>query len=160
MVDPIANFKPRITKKHFGDYITPATSPIQPEKFTGYHTGDDVEYTDTTDDVPVYAIVDATVVRASWVSGYGGLLVLKSSINGHDDFILYGHVRQSTLPSVGTNVKQGDQVGVLGTGLSHETDGERHHLHFAIYTGNPVDIRGYVQNKDELSNWLNPLDLY
>jgi len=160
VVDPIAEFKARITKKFFGTYITPATSPVQPERFTGYHTGVDVEYTDTTTDVPVYAIVDATVVRNSWVSGYGGLLVLKGTINGHDDFILYGHVRQSSLPSLGASVKQGDQVGVLGTGLSHETDGERHHLHFAIYTGGSLDIRGYVQNKSELSSWIDPLSLY
>ena len=105
-----------------------------------------------------------------FVSGYGGLLVLKGSIDknpvpgtGFSDqsrYFLYGHVRPSRLPAVGSTVKQGDQVGGLGTAFSSETDGERRHLHFAVYTKDPVDLRGYVQNQSELSAWQNPLDLY
>lgn len=160
IVAPVADFKARITKKKFGRYITPATSPVQPERFTGYHTGVDVEYGDVVTDVPVYAAVDATVTMAQWVSGYGGLLVLHGSINGQDRYVLYGHVRASSLPAVGKIVKQGSQVGVLGMAYSHETDSERRHLHFAIYAKSPVDIRGYVQKQSDLSSWEDPLSYY
>ena len=37
---------PRITKKPFGIFITTQNSPVQPERFSGYHTGVDVEYKD------------------------------------------------------------------------------------------------------------------
>jgi len=55
--EPISNTKSRVTKKPFGIYITPQTSPVQPEKFTGYHTGTDFETTSQEADavVPVYA---------------------------------------------------------------------------------------------------------
>lgn len=33
---PVSNFTTNITKKFFGNYITPKNSPVQPEKFTGY----------------------------------------------------------------------------------------------------------------------------
>jgi len=47
----------------------------------------------------------------------------------------------------------------LGKGYSDETDGERKHLHFAIHKGTKIDVRGYVQTKGELQDWLNPLPL-
>lgn len=153
---PIAEFKQRATKKFFGTYITPQTSPVQPERFTGYHTGVDIEYTDVTADVPVYAIADGAVRQASTVSGYGGLLVIEHP--GAGFFSLYGHMRVSSLPAVGTSVTKGQQIGVLGTGYSSETDGERRHLHFGI--PHTLDIRGYVQSKGELSGWTDPLSLY
>jgi murein DD-endopeptidase MepM/ murein hydrolase activator NlpD len=155
---PIADFTTRITKKKFGTYVTPANSPVQPERFTGYHTGVDVEYADVTDDVPVYAIADGVVQQAGWVSGYGGLLVIKISSTGN--YILYGHLRSSSLPAAGTRVKKADQVGLLGTAFGQETDGERRHLHFAVYIGNPVDIKGYVQNQADLSSWKDPLTFF
>src|SRR3989338_10346295 len=40
---PLDNSSERVTKKPFGKYITPADSPVQPERFSGYHTGADFE---------------------------------------------------------------------------------------------------------------------
>lgn len=161
IVPPIQEFKERITKKFFGTYVTPDNSPVQPEKFTGYHTGVDVEFTDTTADIPVFAIADGTVQRANYTSGYGGLLVIEHTVNGEHFFSLYGHLRASTLPRVGTQVHKGDQVAVLGTGNSQETDGERHHLHFGIIVSPTIDVRGYTTSNDELhSIWKDPLSLY
>src|SRR5579871_4518385 len=54
MVEPAKDFLQRVTKKPFGIYVTPTDSPVQPERFTGYHTGADGEYGDITADVPVY----------------------------------------------------------------------------------------------------------
>jgi len=157
---PIADFTTRITKKTFGQYITPATSPVQPERFTGYHTGVDIEYGDVTTNVPVLAVADGSVVMSQWVSGYGGLLVEQITYQDKKLYILYGHLRASSLVAKGTQVQKGQPIAVLGTAYSQETDGERRHLHFAVYTGATLDIRGYVQNKSELSNWEDPRLLF
>lgn len=42
---PINSALERVTKKSFGIYVTPQSSPVSPEKFTGYHTGVDFEIT-------------------------------------------------------------------------------------------------------------------
>jgi len=160
VVAPIAEFKQRITKKFFGTYITPATSPIQLERFTGYHTGVDVEYTDTNGGIPVYAFADGTVVRASTVSGYGGVLVIQHTVDGQALLSLSGHLNVKSLPAVGTKVKAGEQVGVLGKGNTAETDFERTHLHFAIIKGTTVTYRGYTTSKAGLSPWLDPLSFF
>ena len=160
LVAPIDEFKERITKKPFGIYITPQNSPAQPEKFTGFHTGIDVEYQDVGSDVPVYAVADAKILAAKTVSGYGGVIIISLIINGVEHSVLYGHIRPSTLPKIGSNVKKGEQLALLGTGYSSETDGERKHLHFAILSDSRIDYRGYVQNKSELSSWIDPLTLY
>lgn len=124
----------------------------------GYHAGVDAEYGDVAGTVPVHAIADGQVVYASWVSGYGGVTILRHQINGAPHLVLYGHLNVASLLPVGTNVKQRQQIGVLGVGYSQQTDGERRHLHFAILAGNSIDVRGYAQSKAQLSAWLNPLD--
>ena len=50
----------------------------------------------------------------------------------------------------------GDVVGVLGAAFSKETAGERKHLHFGIHKGVRLDLRGYVDAKEALANWLDP----
>ena len=160
LAEPIAEFKQRITKKGFGVYLTPQTSPVPNDRFTGYHTGVDVEYTDTNADVPIYAIADGHIVLARTASGYGGVMMLKFSWQDKEHLALYGHVRLSSVPAVGTFVAKGQQIGVLGKGGTSETGGERHHLHFDVLAGTNQDIRGYVQNKTDLALWLDPLSLY
>jgi murein DD-endopeptidase MepM/ murein hydrolase activator NlpD len=160
LANPVADFKARVTKKPFGIYITPQNSPIQPERFTGYHTGADAEYQDITDDVPVYAVADGKVVLSKTASGYGGVFMIEILLNGTKHTVLYGHIRPSSLPKVGTQVTKGKQLAVLGTGYSTETDGERRHLHFTILATNALDIRGYVQSESQLSGWLDPLTFY
>lgn len=160
LIEPIADFKARITKKTFGLYVSPQNSPVSPEKFTGYHTGVDVEYEDVTVDVPVSAVSDGTVVLARTASGYGGVVVINFQLEGTDHTAVYGHLRPSSLPEVGQVVHKGEQLGLLGTGYSTETDGERKHLHFAILADNRIDLRGYVQSQSELSGWLDPLSFY
>jgi murein DD-endopeptidase MepM/ murein hydrolase activator NlpD len=157
---PIADFKARITEKPFGIYITPQNSPVQPERFTGYHTGVDVEYQDATSDVPVYALADGKIVLSRTASGYGGVFMIDFTFKGVERCALYGHIRPSSLPKLDAKVIKGEQIGLLGTGYSTETDGERRHLHFAILSDNRLSILGYVQTKSELSGWTDPLTLY
>lgn len=159
LAEPIAEFRERMTKKFFGTYITPANSPVTPERFTGYHTGVDVEYADVNSDVPVFAIADGIIIASEYASGYGGVMVIKHEISGKTLYAVYGHLKPISMLKTGTNVTQGRKIGVLGTGYSSETDGERRHLHFAIAKTNT--ITGYTSSKSELnSNWIDPLSLY
>jgi murein DD-endopeptidase MepM/ murein hydrolase activator NlpD len=151
---PVAGFEERITKKPFGLFITPETSPVQPERFSGYHTGVDVEYEDTEGEVPVLAVCDGEIVSAKWVSGYGGTMVLKCDDDRRGLFFIYGHLDPDSFISQ-AEVKNGDQIGVLGEGQTRATDFERKHLHFAIKS-EELDLRGYVNNKSDLGGWLDP----
>lgn len=160
LIEPIDEFLPRITKKPFGIFITPETSPVQPEKFHGYHTAVDVEYEDTNEDIPIRAIADGSVALATTASGYGGVLVIRHTIKGKTHAVIYGHLDPQSLTKQGSQVKAGQQVGMLGDHLTAETDGGRKHLHFGVRADESIDIKGYVSQKDELKGWLDPLELY
>ena len=158
---PISIGKNRITKKTLGTYVTPASSPIQPEKFTGFHTGLDFETfpNEQSIDIPINAVCEGKVLFTGHVNGYGGVMIQSCTYKGEAVTILYGHLRQSTI-SVKKNdpIKVGDRIAVLGKGFSAETDGERKHLHLGIHTGNSIEYRGYVKNENELSEWIDPFD--
>lgn len=161
LVDPIANAKSRITKKPFGIYITPKISPVQPEKFTGYHTGVDFETlpNEQNIDVLIYAVCAGKLLVKERASGYGGVAVQACELQGQAATIVYGHMRLTSIEAtVGQPLTAGEQLGVLGTGYSQETDGERKHLHLGIHKGTAVNILGYVQQQSALSQWLNAAD--
>ena len=159
---PISDYQNRVTKKPFGLYITPQNSPVQPEKFSGYHIGTDFEtYANEADiDVPIYAFCDGKILVKRFASGYGGVFVQSCNINNQIVTIIYGHLRLTSInKNVGDSITSGEQIGVLGTGYSTETDGERKHLHFGIHKGTQVSILGYVQAKSQLSNWIDPMSI-
>ncbi len=157
---PVSDARSRVTKKPFGIYITPKTSPVRPERFTGYHTGADLETTpaEADIDVPVHAICDGELLVKRTASGYGGVAVESCTINGQAMTVVYGHLRLSSItPKVGEPLMHGEKFAVLGKGYSSETDGERKHLHLAIHKGTAVNILGYVQRKADLAQWIDPL---
>jgi murein DD-endopeptidase MepM/ murein hydrolase activator NlpD len=159
---PIDGAKDRATKKPFGIFITPQNSSVQPERFSGYHTGTDFETfpEEQNMDVPVYAITDGKIIMKKSASGYGGVLVESAEINGQSVTIVYGHLNLASISKkVGDSLGAGEQIGVLGKGYSPETDSERKHLHLGIHKGSSVSILGYVQNKSELSGWIDPMSL-
>ena len=156
---PISDFIARVHTKPFGIFIIPETSPIQPEHFRGYHTGADVDIDDAQpDDIPIFAIADGTVVLSKFASGYGGVVAIRHIINEKGILAIYGHLRLSSMPPLRAKISAGMQIGVLGKAFSQETDGERRHLHFGLYNGTRIDIRGYVKTTKELSRWVNPVD--
>ncbi len=157
LVEPVADFSNRITKKPFGVYITPQNSPVQPERFSGYHTAVDVEYEDVAGEVPVVAMADGKVVVSRTANGYGGVLLIQHEIDGEAVQSLYGHLDPASLAAVGSTVEAGEQIGILGDGGTAETDGERKHLHFGILKGATSDIRGYVSGENELATWYDPV---
>lgn len=160
LIEPVAEFTPRITKKPFGLFITPDSSPIQPERFTGYHTGVDVEYGDVAGEVLVRAITPGVVRLSQTVSGYGGVLAVEHEINQAKNVAIYGHLKPSSLAPKGQAVAAGETIGMLGDGGTAATDFERKHLHFAVLNSTTVDLRGYVPTKDELALWRNPQELF
>lgn len=157
---PVTDFFARVMKKHFGQYITPQNSPIQPERFRGYHTGADAETTpaEATVDLPVFAFAVGTVVFVGHVNGYGGVIMVRATVNTETITALYGHIRLTSVTvRKGDSVIRGERLAVLGTGFSSETDGERKHLHFGLLKGAVINYRGYVRAKSELSAWLDPV---
>ncbi|PIR99006.1 hypothetical protein COT87_01760 [Candidatus Collierbacteria bacterium CG10_big_fil_rev_8_21_14_0_10_44_9] len=160
LVFPVAEFKERITKKSFGTYVNPNDSPVSPERFQGYHTGVDVEYADITTDVAVVAIADGLIVFSGRVSGYGGLVVIRHNIDGKSYLVFYGHLNPSSLLAKDASISAGQEIGQLGQAYSSEIDGERRHLHLAVYTGSDINMLGYTQTKEGLSKWIDPLTLW
>lgn len=157
---PVRGFNDRVTKKPFGIYITPKTSPVQPERFTGYHAGSDAETTpdEQNVDVPVFSVAVGTVTFVSRVNGYGGVIMVRYAVDGETVTALYGHIRlASASVKVGDAVATGQKLAVLGTGFTDETDGERKHLHSALLKGASSVVRGYVASKGALSPWYDPV---
>ncbi len=159
-IDPIAGALGRITKKPFGIFITPKTSPVQPERFQGYHSGSDLETTSNEQDtnVSVVALCDGKLLEKKMASGYGGVAVQACTLDGQSVTIVYGRLRLGSISAkIGDKLKAGYFLGNLGTGFSSESDGERRHLHLAIHKGSNINILGYVGSKSQLSEWLDPV---
>ncbi len=155
---PISNALSRITKKPFGLKVSPQNSPVSPERFAGFHTGVDFETLSSEQniDVPIYAICSGPLLLKKWASGYGGVAVQKCTVDSQDVTVIYGHIKLASIQvSVGQDFSAGRQIGILGQGFSTETDGERKHLHLGIHKGSSINIKGYLQNQSELSQWLD-----
>lgn len=153
---PVSDYSNLRTKKIFGQYIAPDSG----DRFSGYHTGDDLEVSDITVEVPVYVIADSMVVKKQTVSGYGGVVIIAFVEETSGDIIhaLYGHLDvESVTVEVGDEVVAGEMLGRLGDDKSGETDGERKHLHFGLYPYmNTYQYAGYVQSEGDLDSWINP----
>lgn len=159
---PIDGALARVTKKPFGLYISPNTSPVSPEHFTGYHTGADFETTDQEKnvDVPIHAICTGPLILKKTATGYGGVAVQSCKINKSPVTIIYGHLRlASIVAELNTILNQGQQIGLLGQGYSLETADERKHLHLGIHKSGTVNLLGYVPDKNKLSQWIDFLTL-
>ncbi len=156
---PLSRAAERVTKKPFGIFITKATSPVQPERFSGYHTGTDFEiFPEEADtDVAASAICSGKLLVKRSAGGYGGVAVQSCAYDGQPITVVYGHLRLSSIRvKVGEPIDAGSFLGNLGAGYSSETDGERKHLHLGIHRGDVVDIRGYVAAAWQLSDWIDP----
>lgn len=160
---PMTSYAARITNRGYGKVITHNDDDTLAcgADFEGYHTGDDLEVPDNEleSEVPVYAVANGTVRQRSNVNGYGGLIVIEHTLEGQTVTAYYGHINlaQTTL-TPGSSVRAGERISILGKGCSSETDGERKHLHFAIHKGKDVAVKGYINSRDELNDWINPLD--
>jgi murein DD-endopeptidase MepM/ murein hydrolase activator NlpD len=156
---PLERAGERVTKKPFGIFITPQTSPVQPEKFSGFHTGTDFEiFPEELDiDIPVRSVCSGKLELKKYATGYGGVAVQSCALDNRPITVIYGHLKLASISAkVGDNLNVGDTIGILGKAYSSETSGERKHLHLGFYKEAAIDYRGYVQNQSELSNWIDP----
>lgn len=158
---PLARATERITAKPFGILIDPRTSPVQPERFAGYHTGTDFEaLPDDTQPVVVHAICDGVVRVVQRVRGYGGVVVQECRLGDAPITVVYGHIIQSaTTARVGDRVAAGDVLTTLGAPYSTDTDGERQHLHLGIHKTDAIVFAGYVPRADQLTAWMDATQL-
>ncbi len=150
----------RVSLKPFGLYVSPTHSPVSPERFQGYHTGVDFETFPGEQDsaIQVRAICSGKLLLKKWASGYGGVAVQACTLQGQPITVVYGHLKLTSITAlVGTELKAGASLGVLGRGYSTETDGERKHLHLGLHRGVNLNLRGYVQKPADLAQWINVL---
>jgi len=156
---PISRAAERVTKKPFGIFIAPGSSPVSPERFRGYHTGTDFEIfpEEIDQEVQISAVCDGTLRLKEYASGYGGVAVETCNLNGIPITVIYGHLKLASIAAnVGESLKAGDRLGILGAAYSQEADGERKHLHLGFHNGSAINILGYVQSQSALSAWLDP----
>lgn len=156
---PLSRADERVIKKPFGISIDPETSPIQPERFRGYHTGTDFETfpDEVLADVPVAAICGGEVIAKRMASGYGGVLVTRCVLGGEPVTVVYGHLVFGSIGvKIGESVAPGERLGILGAAGSRDTDGERKHLHLGIHRGSVITLLGYVSDRASLSDWIDP----
>lgn len=156
---PLSRLNERLTKKRFSQFITRENSPVQPERFPGYHTGIDLEvFEDEFEkEVEIRVICSGRLVLSSFISGYGGVAVESCERDGQEMTVVYGHLDRSKMKyEAGEEVKKGAVLGVLGDDKSSETDYERKHLHLGIYKGSEINLKGYVNSKQELNSWIDP----
>jgi len=155
---PLDRAKERITKKPFGIHITRVNSPVQPERFSGYHTGTDFEIfpEELTASVSVKAICAGKIIEKRWASGYGGVLVQSCQLKNQPITIIYGHLNLASISQkIGDTLTDGAIIGKLGQDRSTQTDGERKHLHLGVHKGANINILGYVQDPTQLSGWID-----
>lgn len=155
---PIDRAPERITKKPFGLRVSPADSPVSPERFNGYHTAVDFEVfsDEAVAAVSVKAICSGPIRVKRTATGYGGVLVQDCRLADQMVTVIYGHIKLSSVQKqVGDELQRGERFAVLGAGESAETSGERKHLHLGIHKGTGIDIRGYVPRAAQLGDWID-----
>jgi hypothetical protein len=103
--------------------------------------------------------VHGTSCGETHASGYGGVLVSAALMTATNHRCLRSYAFGEHVSAIGDSITAGDTIGVLGTGDSAETDGERKHLHLSIHKGTGIDIRGYVASQSLLDQWLDPCQL-
>lgn len=157
--EPISNASSRITKKYFWIKVSPWHSPITPERFKWYHTWVDFETTpaEQNKDISIYAICNGPILLKKIASWYWWVIVQKCIIDNMKVTVIYGHLN---IKSINLKIKQiisaGQKIAILGKWFSSETDWERKHLHLWIHKWYSINIAGYVSNKKDLGNWVNP----
>ncbi|MCC2376609.1 SH3 domain-containing protein [Bacillus wiedmannii] len=107
------------------------------------HHGLDIAASGT---VPVVVAADGVVTRSYYSTSYGNVVFISHNINGQTYMTVYAHLKNRSV-SAGQKVKQGQQLGIMGsTGQS-----EGQHLHFEIHKGewnaqksNAMDPKIYI----------------
>jgi hypothetical protein len=161
VAEPLKDARLRATPLHFGMKVSPdpALNPITPpERFEGYHVGEDFEagVHELNAEVSVFALCRGKILYSGFAEGYGGLVVQRCVLDTQDVTVIYGHLTIAGLPKVGKTLSAGNKIGSLAPAHSHDSDGNRKHLHLGIHKGRAVVTLGYVQTEAELEQFLDP----
>jgi murein DD-endopeptidase MepM/ murein hydrolase activator NlpD len=120
-----------------GTFIWPVSGPVTSPfgmRWGRMHEGIDIGAADGT---PIRAAGTGTVIYASWMEGYGNLVVID-----HANGLATAYAHQSAIAvAAGQSVVQGQTIGYVGcTGHCFGP-----HLHFEVrVNGTPVDPLGYL----------------
>lgn len=127
----------------------------------GYYTGvafESFQEEREGEEVPVYVFCEGPLVEKRFAIGYGGIAIQECVLEGQTVHVLYGHMDLESIElNVGDEFTPGIRLGNLGDHESAETALAAKQLHFAIHKGIKPDIRGYVQTREELIEWIDPL---
>jgi len=162
-VVPIERYSERPKLLTFGLYVTPdpEQNPIDPpERFIGYHTALDLEIFEEEQEkeVPIYAACDGQVIFAQSTEGYGGIIIQSCQLKNQPVTVLYGHIDPDSFQThVDNFVKRGDKIALLAQANSAGSGFNRKHLHFSIHKGAEIKTLGYVQTKEELTDYIDPI---
>lgn len=163
---PLDKAAQRQTLLKFGMYITPDPNqnPISPpERFTGYHTGLDIEILPEEKEiaVPVKTICEGKILYTGTIEGYGGVIIQECVINGQSVSVLYGHLntKSFSVSANGNSIPAQTFIAELGKDRTEETGNTRKHLHLGIHKGNHIEFLGYVNDPDDLKEFIDPLPL-
>lgn len=175
-------FDDRFHGYHVGEDLEAEEWWVEGMKTTGYDIADDIrrqeeaaakgltlaQEPDFEDRLGSYAAVQSiakgVVTYAEWVAGYGGVMVVNHAALCEDASkaeceplsAVYGHLNaQAFRANVGDQVEKGQVLGYLGV-QGPQTDNERSHLHFALYKGEDIRLKGYVKSPEELEEYVNP----
>jgi murein DD-endopeptidase MepM/ murein hydrolase activator NlpD len=101
---------------------------------------------------PLYAMVTGTVLYSQYnIGGYGNCIIMQDDITG--DTLLYGHLRDLPIVSVGGHVNVGDFIGWEGsTGQS-----TGNHVHLEIQYLTPGEAWHWGTNKltrPHVADWM------
>lgn len=159
---PLDHASRRSTPLSFGMKVAPDQehNPIHPpERFSGYHVATDFEVMqeELEADVPVYAICSGKILFSGFAEGYGGVIVQRCTIRKNAVTVVYGHLTLTSLPKKNARLNAGYRLALLAPARSHDSDGNRKHLHLGIHRGTSQDLRGYVQTEQDLSEYIDPL---
>ena len=161
---PLPSTESRLTPLEFGLYVTPdpAQNPIDPpERFTGYHTGLDIEILsdEEHEEVPVSALCDGSIVFSDEAEGYGGVVVQTCTVDDQDVTVLYGHLLLSSLVPIERHIVRGQRIGMLAPARSRDSGQTRKHLHIGIHKGSHIELLGYVTDASFLQEFIDPSTL-
>ena len=128
----------------------------------GWHLGKDYGCLIGT---PVYAPVDLYILDMIYANGYGSMnphtkgwvIFANGVIDGKMYNFNFGHVFPKV--ELKQNVKPGEIIATVATFKNRKE--LLPHLHFGIHEdfGKPKAPWGYVQNKEDMKGWINPVSL-
>ena len=163
---PLDKSEQRQTLLQFGMFVTPdpKQNPISPpERFTGYHTGLDIEILPEEKEaaVTVKTICEGKILYTGTIEGYGGVVIQECTLNNQPASVLYGHLKPSSINVAKSEdvIKPESTIAELGNAYSEETGNTRKHLHLGIHKGNHIEFLGYVNDPKDLEEFIDPLPL-